>query len=174
MENLYKVNPASVTVEKERAAFITFWLWLGIIMNVISAPFTILQLNGMSNLGYLGMELITRGVDITPFINSVHPPQYALIGVAILSAIIYISGYALLLKWKKKGFLIIAIAALINIIVNFICYPMIQDAYFSIGLTVDLSMTKYVTVIGACFSIFILWLILQIKKNGVSCWSLLE
>lgn len=174
MENLYKVSPASVTVEKERAAFITFWLWLGIIMNVISAPFTILQLNGMSNLGYLGMELITQGIDITPFSNSIHVPQYALIGVAILSTINYIWGYALLLKWKKKGFLIIAIAALINIIVNFICYPMIQNAYFSIGLTVDFSMTKYVAVIGACFSIFILWLILQIKKNGVSCWSLLE
>lgn len=174
MENLYKVNAASVTIEKERAGFITFWLWLGIIANVISAPFTILQLNSMSNLGYLGMELITQGVDITPFSNSIHTPQYTLIGVAILSTIIYIWGYILLLKWKKKGFLMITITALINIIVNFICYPLIQDAYFSIGLSVNYSTVKYIALIGACFSIFILWMILQIKKNGISCWSRLE
>ena len=141
---------------------------------MISAPFTILQLNGMSNLGYLGMELISQGVDITPFSNSIHAPLYTLIDVAILSMIIYIGVYALLLKWNKKGFLIIAIATLINIIVYFIYYPMIQNAYFSIGLTIDFSIAKYVAVIGACFSIFILWLILQIKKNGVSYWSLLE
>ena len=174
MENIVKVKTAAVSVEKERAGFITFWLWLGIIANVISAPFTILQLNSMSNLGYLGIELITQGVDITPFSNSIHAPQYTLIGVAILSTIIYICGYALLLKWKKKGFLVITIAALVNVIVNFICYPIIQDAFFSIGLTADYSTVKYVTLIGACFSIFILWMILKIKKNGISCWSRLE
>ena len=131
---------------------------------MISAPFTILQLNGMSNLGYLGMELISQGVDIPPFSNYINAPLYTLIDVAILSMIIYIGVYALLLKWNKKGFLIIAIATLINIIVYFIYYPMIQNAYFSIGLTIDFSIAKYVAVIGACFSIFILWLILQIKK----------
>lgn len=174
MENLYKVKTASGSVEKERAGFITFWLWFGIVVNLISVPFTILQLNSVSNLGYLGIELITQGVDVTPFVNSIHTPQYMLIGVTILSVILYIIGYALLLKWKKMGFFIIVIAALINVIVTLICYPMIREAYLSIGLIVDYSMVKYTTLIGSCSSIFILWMILRIKKNGVSCWSQLK
>lgn len=174
MENFNKVNAAVGSVEKERAGFITFWLWLGIIMNVISVPFTIYQLNGMSNLGYLGMELRVIGVDTTPFVNAIHTPIYTLMGAAILSGIICICGYALLLKWKKKGFVIFAIAALINLVVNLICYPLIKDAYLSIGVMVDFSTTKYYTLISVCLSVFILWAILQIKKKGVSCWSLLE
>ena len=160
--------------KQERAGFITFWLWLGIITNVISIPFSVIELNNISNLGYIGMQLIAQGVDISPFRNAIDTPIHMLIGVTILSAISYIWGYSLLLKWKKNGFFIIVIGALINVIVNIVSYPMIQDAYFSIGLTVAYSTVKYVTLIGACFSIFILWMILQIKKSGVSYWSQLE
>lgn len=159
---------------QKRNGFITFWLWLGIIANIVSTPFAVLQLDGMSNLGYIGLQLISQGIDITPFSSAINTPIYMLIGVTILSAIFCIWGYALLLKWKKKGFFIFTVAAIINILGNFISYPMIQDAYSSIGLSVDYSMVKYATIIGACFSIFILWLILQIRKDGVSCWSQLE
>ena len=174
MGNLYKANIESDNVKQDRAGFITFWLWLGIITNLITAPFTILHLNSMSNLGYLGMELITQGVDITPFSNSITMPIYVLIGTAVFSAICNIWGYAMLLKWAKKGFYIISFAAIINVVLNFICYPEIQNAYSSIGLLVDYSNIGYIGIVGACFSLFILWLILQIKKDGVRYWSQLK
>lgn len=174
MENLYKVNTAHSSEEKERAGFITFWLWFGIIANVISIPFTILQLSSMSNLGYIGMELIAKGVDISHFNNSINTPVYMMIGVAILSAIFNIWGYASLLKWKKNGFFIIVVGAIISTIVTFISYPMIQDAYSSIDLIVDYSTVQYAALIGAGLSIVILWLILQIKKGNYSYWSQLK
>lgn len=167
-------NNATNVVANERAGFITFWLWLGIIANVIYTPFTIFQLSSMSNLGYLGMQLITEGVDISPFSNAINTPISILIGAAIISAIFYVWGYALLLKWQKKGFLFITITAILNGIVSFICYPMIQDAYFSIGLSADYSLVKFAALLGAGVTIFILWLILQTKKNGVSFWSQLR
>lgn len=167
-------NKEAVTVERKRAGFITFWLWLGIIANVISAPFSIIQVDSMSNLGEWGIHLIVQGVDIAPFSNSIGTPVALLLGAVILSAVFNIGGYALLLKWKKKGFLIIVIAAIINIVLNLISYPMIEDAYLSIGLLVDYSMIKYITLVGTCLSLFVLWAILQIKKGGVSCWSQLK
>ncbi|MBQ7819474.1 MAG: hypothetical protein IJ341_07240 [Bacteroidales bacterium] len=161
-------------IEKERAGFITFWLWFGIIANIISAPINIYKLFNISNLGYLGMNLIINDVDISPFNNSIHIPQYMLIGTTILCTILLIKAYTLLLNWEKKGFFIFTISVLINIIMSFICYSMIQNAYLSIGLSMDYSTAKYVTMIGSCISIVILWAILQIKKNGVSCWSQLD
>ena len=35
MKNLYKANVESDNVKRDRAWFITYWLWLGIISNVI-------------------------------------------------------------------------------------------------------------------------------------------
>lgn len=168
----YRFNASATDVARERAGFITFWLWLGIIANVISLPFTIMYINGMSNLGQWGMELILYGVDLSPFTSSINPPKYMLMGAAILSAISCFWGYALLLKWKKSGFTVISIFAIINVIMQFICYPMIEEAYASIGLVVDYS--AVITLISAAVSIVVLWAVLQIRKNGVSCWSQLK
>ena len=105
----------------------------------------------MSNLGYLGIEFITQGIEIALFSNSITMLYMCLVVPAVISAVCNIWGYAMLLKWAKKGFYIISFAAIINVVLNFIYYPEIQNAYSSIGLLVD-----YSGVVGACFSLFIL------------------
>lgn len=75
------------TSSKKRNGFVTFWLWLEIIANVIFPIYTTIT--------YMG---IVRYVD--------EYYVYGLIAVAIISAVLLVSGYALLLRWRRKGFLV--------------------------------------------------------------------
>ena len=161
--------------EKKRNGFITFWLWLGIIANLITAPLTILKVWHLQNLGYYGMYMQLYMSDaIDNFDNVITTPIYILCGAIIVSAILCIWGYSSLLKWWKRGFYFFFAAAVINVISSVICYSMIKEAYLSIGILADFNIDSYSLIGSACFSILILWLILRIKKNGVSCWSQLE
>lgn len=174
MEQFNEKAMSAENVEKRRAGFITFWLWLGIIVNVIQAPFAVMQIQGFRNLGYLGIQLVTAGVDIAPFSQAVGAPVNILTVATLISVACCIFGYALLLKWKMKGYYFFVFVAVLNLISSLWAYPMIEEAYWAINLSVDLSFTKYLMLISSCLSLFFLWLILQIKKDGKSCWSQLE
>lgn len=133
------------TSSKKRNGFVTFWLWLGIIANVISPIYTIIT--------YMG---IVRYVD--------EYYVYGLIVVAIISAVLLVSGYALLLRWRRKGFRLITWTAIIVAGINIILMH---------GISVPV-ISLITTGLSAVFAVIILRLILMLRKDGISCWSLLS
>ena len=157
---------------KQRHGFVTFWLWLGIISTAISIPSSIFSYNQLTNLGYIGVQLINAGVDLESFnfAIQIHTEMMMLIGA--VSGVLMIVFYSKILRWKKNGFWGMVITAGITAIFNMIVLYMIQNDYIQIGLTYNIN--PMISVIATPFSILILWAILQIKKNGVSCWENLE
>ena len=133
------------TSSKKRNGFVTFWLWLGIIANVISPIYTTIT--------YMG---IVRYVD--------EYYVYGLIAVAIISAVLLVSGYALLLRWRRKGFWLITWTAIIVACINIILMH---------GISVPV-ISLITTGLSAVFAVIILRLILMLRKDGISCWSLLS
>lgn len=159
-------------MEKKRHGFVTFWLWLGIIGNCISIPSSIVAYQSMKNLGYLGIQLVTAGVDITPFNEAIGIHIIILQVVAAIAGICMIVFYTQLLKWKKSAFWSIVIVALAVAIINIVIMHFIQQDYALIGLSYNLN--PWMQIIATPLSLLILWAVLQIRKDGVSCWSQLD
>ncbi len=157
---------------KERHGFVIFWLWLGIVSSVLGIILNLFTYQNLTNLGYLGMDLVANGIDITPFSEAIHPHILIWQIVSVIGGICMIISYSLLLKWKKIGFWGAVVTAIILAIVNVIMINLVKQDYMLIGLSLDLN--PIIQVIVTPISLIILWAILQIKKNGVSCWNLLE
>lgn len=86
--------------------------------------------------------------------GSNYPDDYVIFSVISgLFPIVNIFGAFMLLAWKKIGFTIIALSAICSGLFTF----------FTIR-------TAPVGFVG----LIILWLILRIKKNGISCWECLD
>ena len=148
------------TQEKQRHGFVTFWLWLGIIGNVVSLIITMFSYGKMSRVWSLegGEGLRTH---------------YLILGaVAVIGGIALIICYGKILNWKKSGFWGAIIVAVIIGITNVILMNLIQKDFANMGLYVSLN--PFTQVIATPLSLLILWAVLQIKKDGVSCWKLLE
>ena len=158
----------------KRHGFVTFWLWLGIVANVISGPSSILGYQNLKNLGFYGMQLISAGVDIDPYMSAIGTYATILQCVALLAAVLLIVGYKKLLNWKKSGFILNAVTGVVSSIVNAAMIYLISQEYAKLGMILPTELQSIIAPIGAVFSIFILWAILQIKKDGVSCWSQLK
>ena len=79
--------------------------------------------------------------------------MYLLGGISLINIIFPIA----LLQWKKWGFWALCVSATMGLIIN-----------LSMGMGIIIS------VVGALLGIIILWAILQIKRNGVSCWKNLD
>ena len=133
------------TTSKKRNGFVTFWLWLGIIANVISPIYTTIT--------YMG---------IVQYVDEYY--VYGLIAVAIISAVLLVSGYALLLRWRRKGFWLITWPAIIVAGINIILMH---------GISVPV-ISLITTGFSAVFAVIILRLVLMLRKDGISCWSLLS
>lgn len=89
---------------------------------------------------------------------------YGLIAVAIISAVLLVSGYALLLRWRRKGFWLITWTAIIVTGINIILMH---------GISVPV-ISLITTGFSAVFAVIILRLVLMLRKDGISCWSLLS
>lgn len=157
---------------KQRHGFVTFWLWLGIIGSVISIPVSIISGKNLTNLGYYGMQLINAGVDLGPFNKTIQTHALIMIIVGAVSGIFMLVFYSNILHWKKNGFWGLVITAVIAAIINIIMMNFVKQDYLSIGLMLNLN--PIIQVVATPLSLLILWAILQIKKNGVSCWKQLE
>jgi len=144
-ENLQEnVEITQENVEKERHGFVTFWLWFMIIAGIVGAI----------------MNFINADTTATNL--------YFLTGKLINPAIIYVLGLLglfnvgfsiALLNWKKWGFWAFCVSAVVALIIN---------------ISIGLASIMPVMVVGGAVSLLILWAILQLKKDGVSCWSNLE
>lgn len=158
--------------EKQRPGFVTFWLWLGIIMSVISIPFSVMEFQNFTNLGDLGMQLIVAGVDISPFSDAIAPHVLILQAVAVISSICIIVFNAMILQWRKSGFWGILVMTVLVGMINVIMMRLIQKDYALIGLRFNWE--PLLQFVVSPLSIVVLWAILHIKKNGVNCWRQLE
>ncbi len=159
---------------KKRAGFITFWLWLGIIANIFSVISSVIQYQNLKNLGVYGMELISAGYDISGFSNTMTIYVIIMQAIAVISAILLIAGYRALLKWRKSGFRTIVLTTIFIGLVQMVVMFLIQQQYLTLGLSIYPIVTLVIYYVTMIFSIVLLWGILHIKKNGVSCWSQLE
>jgi len=124
--------------KQERNKFITFWLWLGAVINVI---FTII---------YFLLLFSSKGLwSATP------EPTWLRI-TWVLQSITLITGYAMLIKWKKFGFNILVAMSILSIILNL--------------FTNEISIATFSPIV----SIILLYYILQLKKNNITYWNAMD
>ena len=160
--------------KRQRNGFVTFWLWFGIICSVISGFFGSITASSYSNLSLYGMDLTTAGIDYSYATNQLENASNIIVITTIVSAICCIIGYSMLLKWKKAGFWVMIASAIVLSCFNLYAMGQISEAYTEIGLYLDSTIITITQVVGSFISWIILWAILQIKKNGISCWSQLN
>ena len=129
----------------ERNGFITFWLWFIIVVQVLNIVACCAGLFSDSFRGYRVDDLA----------------RVMFVGGLIVS-IVNLLGATQLLNWKKSGFwLILGMAAL-----RAVLGAMTMADGSASGMMISL--------IGPFFGVGILWAVLQISKNGHTCWSLLR
>lgn len=124
--------------KQERNKFVSFWLWLGAIINVI---FTII---------YLLLLFSSKGLwSATP------EPTWLRI-TWMLQSIILLTGYIMLIKWKKLGFYILVAMSILSIILNLFVN--------------EISVATFSPIV----SIVLLYFVLQLKKNDVAYWVAMD
>lgn len=118
---------------KERHGFVTFWLVFMVIANIISAIMNLI----------IGIDASSNEFAVTSYISS----------VLAVSNIVAVS---LLFSWKKKGFWLFVLNAIISMVIT---------AY---------SLNIVTAFLVSAFGVAVLYAVLQIKKNGLSCWKQLD
>lgn len=161
-------------VLRQRHGFITFWLWMGIVCSILSAIINGFVAMSFANLGYVGMQLAMEGIDYQDTVNQLSTYSTMMTIAVIVTSILGIWGYAMLLKWKRSGFWMLVIISVIGMLVNILLIQKIQAIYSLLGFIVFPGSTIIVQCCVTTLSILILWTILQLKKNGKSCWSQLK
>lgn len=158
---------------KERNGFVTFWLWFAIVGCVINGFMTYLSTSSLGNLGLAGMDLIVNGTDVKTIAASLSNYTLMLTIAGIVASLLMIWGYVKLLNWHKSGFWMILATALIIAPMNYILVQKIIGIYNGLGFYLT-GITPWQQAVVSIVSIAILWGILQLRKDGVSCWSQLD
>lgn len=157
---------------KKRAGFVTFWLWLGIIANIITPIVSVINYQGFRNLEIYGMQLIIEGVDVSSFSSEVGIYVTALQAFTVIASVLLIVAYSQLLNWNKRGFYIFLVVTVLNAVVSPLLMKGISAVYMKYLLVLNVNAT--LLIVSPLVSALILWAILQIKKDGVSCWKQLQ
>lgn len=157
---------------KKRAGFVTFWLRFGIIANIISPIVSVINYQGYKNLGDYGIQLINLGVDISSFSSEVGIYVIALQAFTVIASVLLIVAYSQLLDWNKRGFYIFLVVTVLNAIANPLLLKGISSVWMKYGLLLNIN--TMLLIVSPLVSALILWAILQIKKDGVSCWKQLQ
>lgn len=155
----YPPQASNSPATKKRHGFVTFWLWLMILANVGGAISQIMTAQ------YAIWQYATDENAQTFFYvkhGIVDYYSYALYFMILLS-LVNMAGAIVLLNWRKLGYwLFVGSAA--------VCMALM----ISFGLLGGFTYAVIVSLVGAIFGPVVLWAILQIKKNSISCWKLLE
>lgn len=126
------------STKQKRNKFVSFWLWLGAIINVI---FTIV---------YFLLLFSSKGLwSATP------EPTWLRI-IWVLQSITLITGYTMLIKWKKFGFYILVAMSILSIILNL--------------FTSEISVATFSPIV----SIALLYFVLQLKKDDIAYWDAMD
>lgn len=151
-------NPAA-TANKERHGFVTFWLWLMIISNIIGAIMQAMSANYAiwAYATYDNAQLffyVEHGV-VDYYICAAW--------IMVVLSLVNVAGAIMLLKWKKMGywFIVGSAVACLAIMISF-------------GVLGGFSASVVYSIVGAVIGPIALWAILQISKNGLRCWYLLK
>lgn len=173
METIETVETIVNEQPRKRNWIVTTYLWLSIIGNVISMIISISNyrtlLRSLEEWKYLEPDdsfnyQMAREMMVNDCLASLI--------VILLEGVLLIVFYVLILRWKKVGFWCAIITIWIANIANLILTNIIEQMMIGIGIPNEQHEYKYL-IIAAVFSV-ILWAVLQIKKNGVSCWKNLK
>lgn len=94
LSDVSKGSNFGITAEIKRHPFVTFWLWLGVIIN------------GFVTLGYIGW-FAEIGFTWLPI-------------MWLAGCVLILSGYIMLLRWDKMGFYILSGACVFSMVINII------------------------------------------------------
>lgn len=138
--------------QRQRNAFVSVWLWLSVVCSAILLAVLLLGLYRIMTLaGSLPTEILIELV--TP----------------CFLALCTLVGYIQLLCWKRKGFTMLVSVTLIYILLNVLAANEAKLELSNIGVEVEVN--YLIVVVAPLVSMLILFLILQIRKNGVSYWK---
>ena len=140
-------NESTSTVALRRNDFITFWFWFLIVANGISAIYCLYVFNQLKMTGWC--EGFHYDEDVPILICAI----FNLVNIALIGV---------LLKYRKWGYWIMLGLALIKLPILFGVYGWWLDEILIIS------------GVASILSIFILYFILRLKKEGRSCWSLMK
>ena len=159
--------------EKKRHGFVTFWLGLCIIGSIVSIISSFITTSRtMSQVEELKRQLTTAGIDATQFSEAINTHLSIMLLSSVIFGITLLVFYVMLLRYKRIGFWGVMGTQVVSGIVNAVMLTFMKQDYSMIGFSVD--MMPLISLCMATVSVFILWGVLQIKKNGISCWNLLE
>ena len=130
-------------VKLQRNGFVTFWLWLILIANVISAircAFVYYDQSAWMPSDIQTILLVSGGASL-----------FVAIGAIVL------------LNWKKAGFWMIVLASLLS-----------DGLLLWLESNYRIAFDSELMIISSIVGLLILFLVLRIKKNGLSCWSQLK
>lgn len=88
---------------------------------------------------------------------SFNPGPMWMRAVSLVCSIVGVTAYFMLLTWNKKGFMMLCGVACLNLLINLLVY---HNPVFA--------------VVTSLLGIVILFLILQIRSNGVSYWKAMD
>ena len=129
----------------QRHGFVSFWLWLSVIASAVMLIYTL----------YISYTLSLVFSSDVFTIHTIWP---------CVAAFCTLGGYLLLLCWKRRGFLVLLTVELCTVINNLFVASQVDPA----EITAIFSIQSF---IAPMVRMLVLFLILQIKKNGVSYWE---
>lgn len=150
-------NPPPVW--KQRHGFVSFWLWLmiiadvgGIVLQAANAPY--------AKWLYATKEKADLFVYVEHSMGNYYTyAAYFMIALSLVNA----TGAIMLLNWRKIGYwMLVGSAATLSAIM------------ISFGIIGGFTAPVITSMFGAVVGPIILWAILQIKRNGISCWKQLS
>lgn len=173
--NEKQFNMSNIGEVKERAGFVTFWLWLGIF--VLSILSIILVYNIYGQISQLkSVEWLLSSYYHDVYYTALYA-QYIAMALTIILGVGGIIGYVKLLNYKKSGFKIFVSISILNVLI------IIANTYFTASFSESLSgdvssdlfiKSAFYQIAPVVVGLLVLWGVLQIKKNGKSCWSQLD
>lgn len=157
--------------KRQRNGFVTFWLWLGIIGSLISGVVNFISISSISLGGYES-ALIEAGYGSA--VSAFDEGCKIILFSAIVGCVCTVIGYFMILGWHKAGFWLLIVASIVLSCINLYAIGHISGAMNELGVSYDISTMVLSMVAGSFIGWIVLWAILQIKKNGKSCWSQLR
>ena len=157
---------------KSRHSLVTIVIVLGILITIIINVLTLLSCWSMIGYAEWEFEPFQQVSDIAKAHRTVFFVLLAQMFVAIVSTVFIVVHYVKLLRWKKRGFWGYAITSVVATAADVVMSNYITKAFSKVE--VDVSNNIPIQIAWTLATIALLYVVLQIKKNGVRCWKQLE
>lgn len=151
---------------RDRNGFVTFWIVFCIIGNILSIP-----LNIVVSKKIFGQ--FTNLIGSNNFIDGLHNFEWVYFLSVLCFCILNIVFLNKLLHWKKIGFWGFAVSTILSNIVTiailkfFEQFIMSHTGYYFVGL----EKVWILSIVSSVSPTIVMWAVLQIRCDGVSCWK---